>query len=80
MTTDLDIVDRKLLNLLQASLPLVEEPFEELGRTLDIDPSQVITRIQALKDTNVIRQISAIFDTRRLGYHTALVAMHFPFV
>ena len=78
MTTDLDIIDRKLLNLLQASLPLVEEPFDELGRTLDIDPSQVITRIQDLKDTNVIRQISAIFDTRRLGYHTALVAMRFP--
>ena len=30
-----------------------------------------------MKRTNVVRQISAIFDTRRLGYKTVLVAMRF---
>ena len=78
MASDLDIIDRKLLNLLQVSCPLVEEPFADLGRQLGMDSSQVISRIQALKDKNVVRQISAIFDTRRLGYKTALVAMRLP--
>ena len=38
---------------------------------------EVIDRVQRLKDRNVVRQISAIFDTRRLGYKTCLVAMRF---
>ena len=78
MTSDIDTIDRELLNLLQASCPLVREPFEDLGRQLRINTSEVIDRIQALKERNVVRQISAIFDTRRLGYKTVLVAMRFP--
>ena len=78
MTSDLDLADRKLLNLLQTSLPLVEEPFEALGQSVDLGSSEVIRRIQSLKDKNVVRQISAIFDTRRLGYKTVLVAMRLP--
>ena len=39
--------------------------------------SDVLDRIRALKESNVVRQISAIFDTRRLGYKTVLVAMRF---
>ena len=74
----MDITDRKLLNLLQKSCPLVEEPFDDLGGSLGIGTTDVIDRIHRLKDANVIRQISAIFDTRRLGYQTVLVAMCFP--
>ena len=78
MANSLDLLDRKLLNILQSSFPLVEEPFKEMGRRLDVAEPEVIARTQALKDTNVVRQISAIFDTRRLGYKTLLVAMRFP--
>ena len=78
MTSGLDITDRQLLNILQSSFPLVEEPLEQIGQELGLTASQVSERIQALKDTNVVRQISAIFDTRRLGYKTTLVAMRFP--
>ena len=78
MASDLDLVDRELLNALQSSFPLVEEPFDELGAALEVAPSEAIRRIQTLKDKNVVRQISAIFDTRRLGYQTVLVAMRLP--
>ncbi len=75
MAADLDLTDRRLLNTLQSSFPLVEEPFEHLGHELGIDTAEVLERIKRLKDKNVVRQISAIFDTRRLGYKTTLVAM-----
>ena len=77
MASDLDLVDRKLLNHLQSSFPLTEEPFASLGRALDIDTPEAIDRIRRLKETNVVRQISAIFDTRRLGYKTSLVAFRY---
>ncbi len=77
MTSELDVVDRNLLNIIQAQFPLVEEPFAHIGQYLGIGATEAIDRIEALKDRNVVRQISAIFDTRRLGYKTTLVAMRF---
>src|SRR5690606_28473093 len=35
---------------------------------------EVMRRISSLKNIGLIRQINAIFDTRRLGYKSALVA------
>lgn len=74
----MDLTDRKLLNLIQSRFPLVDRPYEELGRELGISEQEVIERLGVLKRQNVVRQISAIFDTRRLGYKTTLVAMAYP--
>ena len=70
----MDLVDRNLLNAIQTAFPLVEQPYRELGSQLSIPESEVIERLGSLKSQNVVRQISAIFDTRRLGYQTTLVA------
>ena len=73
----MDLTDRKLLNLIQGSFPLVDQPYLELGEELGITEDEIIKRLSELKRQNVLRQISAIFDTRRLGYKTTLVAMAF---
>ncbi len=78
MVSDLDNVDRELLNILQSSFPLVEAPFGAIGDQLGIGPDDVIGRVGVLKQKNVVRQISAIFDIRKLGYKTVLVAMRYP--
>ena len=78
MVSDLDSVDRELLNILQSSFPLAERPFDVVGGQLGIGPDEVIGRVEVLKQKNVVRQISAIFDTRKLGYKTVLVAMRYP--
>lgn len=78
MTAQMELVDRQLLNIIQASFPLVPEPFQAIGHQLGISEGEGIRRVAALKKKNVVRQISAIFDTRRLGYKTSLVAMRFP--
>ena len=72
----LDTVDKKLLNLIQAAVPVVKRPFAVLGEKLDgVSETEVMQRIEALKSRNIIRQISAIFDTRSLGYASSLVAL-----
>ncbi len=78
MASDLDITDRQISNVIQSAFPLVEEPFEEIGKAVGMSGDEVIRRIEVLKRKHVVRQISAIFDTRRLGYKTLLVAMRFP--
>jgi DNA-binding Lrp family transcriptional regulator len=71
----MDDRDKRLLNVIQADFPLVSRPFQALGTPLSLAEAEVIERIAALKKQRIIRQISAIFDTRSLGYKSTLVAM-----
>jgi DNA-binding Lrp family transcriptional regulator len=71
----MDDLDRRLLNRIQSDFPLVARPFAELGQPLGLAEDGVIARIRALKAGRIVRQISAIFDTRSLGYKSSLVAM-----
>lgn len=70
----MDAINQELLNLVQKEFPLEEEPFQVLAEKLDINEDEVIKRLQAFKG-EVIRQTSAIFDTKSLGYESSLVAV-----
>jgi len=73
-----DDADRALLNALQAGLPLVREPFREVGAGIGMAEDEVLARIGVLREAGIIRQLSAIFDTRALGYESSLVAAKYP--
>jgi DNA-binding Lrp family transcriptional regulator len=77
-TQPLDRIDQELLNLVQVDFPVVPRPFAFLGEQLEVGEDDVIARIDALKRNRIIRQISAIFDTRALGYKSSLVATRAP--
>ena len=70
----MDLTDRKLLNIIQSRFPVVPEPYAAIAAELDTTEPDILARLTELKRQNVVRQISAIFDTRRLGYQTTLVA------
>ena len=72
---EFDSVDKTILNLIQWDFPLTERPFAEISKRLNISEEEAMKRTKAIKETGVIRQINAIFDTRRLGYKSALIAM-----
>ena len=67
-------LDRELLNAVQWDFPLEPRPYAALGDRLGLSEPDVRARVAAVKDTGVLRQLSAIFDTRALGYNSALVA------
>ncbi len=71
----LDSNDRKLLNILQWDFPVLPHPWEAMGEMLGESEQTVMDRVQRLRDMGIVRQISAIFDTRRLGYKSSLVAV-----
>lgn len=70
-----DKTDKAILNLIQWDFPLVRRPFAEIGKRINISEEDAMNRTRAIKETGIIRQINAIFDTRRLGYKSALIAM-----
>jgi DNA-binding Lrp family transcriptional regulator len=73
-----DTFDAALLDRLQNDLPLVERPWAALAELLGTDEERVLERVRALRVEGIVRQVSAIFDTRRLGYHSLLVAAKVP--
>ena len=70
----MDLLDRNILNEIQWCFPLKERPFLEIALHHNISENEVMKRIHNLKQMGLIRQINAIFDTRRLGYKSALIA------
>src|SRR5918999_3018654 len=70
----IDLFDKQLLNDIQWVFPLVDRPYLEISKRHNMSEDEVIRRIAYMKDIGLIRQINAIFDTRRLGYKSALVA------
>lgn len=70
----LDDLDRELLNHLQWDFPLDARPFAVLAERMGIDEAEVLARTARVKELGILRQLSAIFDTRALGYSSALVA------
>lgn len=70
----LDLLDRKILNEIQWLFPLTDRPFLEIAQRHNTTEIDIMNRISAMKENGLIRQINAIFDTRRLGYKSALIA------
>jgi siroheme decarboxylase len=74
VTPELSAAERRLLTVLQGAFPLTSRPFVSLaGGQPGWSEDDVIEHVAALKQDGAIRQIGAIFDTRRLGYASTLV-------
>jgi len=64
----------EILSRIQKKFPLVPKPFKAIGDELGISEDEVLSILQKEKQDGIIRQTSAIFDTKRLGYKSSLVA------
>ncbi|TFH03438.1 MAG: Lrp/AsnC family transcriptional regulator [Nitrosopumilus sp.] len=71
----MDELDKEILNEIQWTFPLVTRPFDAIAKKFDTTPEIVKERLNNLKKVGILRQLSAIFDTRKLGYTSSLVAM-----
>lgn len=67
-------IDPELLDLIQNEFPMVARPYAAFAERMGVDEKLVIERMAALREAGTIRQVSAIFDTRRLGYRSMLAA------
>jgi DNA-binding Lrp family transcriptional regulator len=73
----LDHADRALLTRMQRAVPLIPRPFAAIGEELAMPELDVVDRLARLKDSGIVREFSAIFDARRLGYESTLVAARY---
>lgn len=71
----IDDLDKSILNEIQWTFPLVARPFDAMGEKFSTSSDIIKERLVGLKKSRILRQLSAIFDTRKLGYTSSLVAM-----
>jgi DNA-binding Lrp family transcriptional regulator len=76
--TELDDLDKAILNEIQSHFPIVSRPYEEVGERVGAPEAEVVRRVQAMLDSGVIRRIGANFTSRKLGYTSTLCAAHVP--
>ena len=63
----IDATDRRLIEATQSGLPLVPAPYAEVATGLGLDESEVMTRLQAMQDSGVIRRIAVAPNHYALG-------------
>ncbi len=74
----MDVVDKKILNILQKEFPLEERPFQIIAERCGITEEEALGRIQKMKDEDIIRRIAAVFDSTKLGRASTLCAARVP--
>lgn len=65
--TAMDIIDRKLIAVLQEGLPLDPEPWGVVAREAGLDEATVTARLRSMVETGVVRRIAAVPNHYRLG-------------
>ncbi|WP_293913262.1 Lrp/AsnC family transcriptional regulator, partial [Deinococcus sp.] len=63
-----------LLNRVQKDIPIVARPYALIGAEVGLSEAEALSILREVKAAGVLRQVSAIFDTRTLGYQSSLVA------
>ena len=74
----MDKTDKKLLNLLQAGLPLEPSPYQGIAGQLQISQAEVLSRTKNLLAAGYIRRLGGAFDTNAMGFNSMLFGIHVP--
>ena len=76
--TELDLIDKKLLDIIQTAFPLVSRPYAALGEQLGISEEEALARVKAMKERRVIRRLGANFQSAKLGFRSTLCGAKVP--
>lgn len=64
----IDEIDRRIIEATAKGLPLCTEPYREIADQLGIESAEVMSRMQHMTDTGVIRRIGLVPNHYKLGY------------
>ncbi len=72
-----DITPQKndeLLSVIQSDFPIVTRPYKVVADRIGLTEREVIDSIRSFMETDVIRTLGPVFEARRLGYVSTLIA------
>ncbi len=65
---NLDTTDRRLVLATQDGLPLTPRPYHDLAERLNLEPAEVMARLERMLAAGVIRRMGAVPNHYALGY------------
>lgn len=74
----MDDIDKRILNRIQSDFPIASNPFDVIAQEIGISESEVIDRVQTLKNEGIIRRIGANFVPGKMGFVSTLCAARVP--
>lgn len=74
----LDQIDRRILNRLQEGFPISPRPFQDVAQELGLEESDLIDRLEQMKQTRAITRFGPFFDAAAMGGAFCLCAMQVP--
>lgn len=74
----LDQIDRRILNRLQEGFPISPRPFQDVAQELGLEESDLIDRLEQMKQTRTITRFGPFFDAAAMGGAFCLCAMQVP--
>jgi len=67
MKMNIDTLTTELLDAYQRDFPLSSRPYLEMAASLGYSESDILSKLQELKETGVVTRIGPVFDHRRAG-------------
>lgn len=68
LLTELDALDRQIIEATQRGLPLSKDPYQDIAQQLDINTEVLIQRMQSMQQSGIIRRIGVIPNHYKLGF------------
>lgn len=76
--SELDDIDRALVNALQDDLPLTHRPFALVAEKVGISEEELLERVKAMRESGVLTRFGPFFDAVKMGGAFCLCAMEVP--
>lgn len=65
---ELTELDRRIVRALQDDIPLVQEPYLVIARSLGISQEELLARMILMKEAGILRRFGATLRHQRVGY------------
>jgi DNA-binding Lrp family transcriptional regulator len=76
--SELDAIDRSVLNRMQEDLPLTPRPFADVAAELGLAEAELIERLARMRREGIITRFGPFFDAEAMGGAFCLCAMAVP--
>ena len=71
---ELNLVDKKILDIIQTKFPLAPRPYEVIGDMVGVSELEAFEHVRNLKKVGIIRRLGANFQSQKLGFRSTLCA------
>lgn len=76
--SNLDDIDKAIINRIQSEFPITSRPYREVANELELTEKEVLERVLRLKKNGIIRRIGGNFVPGKLGFVSTLCAAKVP--